>query len=58
MLVFPDIETLLTHLDKKKYPLPESGFHFEKARELFNEPEVTSKADVDVSPHENIHSVA
>ena len=46
---YKNIETLLSHLDKKKYPLPESGFHYEKARELFVTPEVTSKEDVDTA---------
>jgi flap endonuclease-1 len=46
---YKNIETLLAHLDKKKYPIPESGFHYEKARALFTEPEVTKKEEIDAA---------
>lgn len=44
---YKNIETLLAHLDKTKYPIPEGGFQYEQARALFKNPEVTSKEDIE-----------
>ena len=44
---YKNIETLLAHLDKKKYPIPEGSFQYEQARALFKNPEVTSKEEID-----------
>lgn len=44
---YKNIETLLAHLDKTKYPIPEGSFQYEQARALFKQPEVTSKEDID-----------
>jgi flap endonuclease-1 len=40
-----NIETILKHLDKNKYPIPEN-WPFEQARELFKNPEVTNPDEI------------
>eukprot|EP00745_Piridium_sociabile_P037108 TRINITY_DN67189_c0_g1_i1.p2 TRINITY_DN67189_c0_g1~~TRINITY_DN67189_c0_g1_i1.p2 ORF type:complete len:141 (-),score=47.38 TRINITY_DN67189_c0_g1_i1:48-440(-) len=41
-----NIETILDHLDTKKYPVPEDWM-YKEARKLFQEPEVADPEDVD-----------
>lgn len=41
------IEEILHNIDQKKYIVPED-WNYEKARELFKEPEVTDPANIDV----------
>lgn len=47
MKKYGNIETILKHLDKTKYPVPES-FNYEQVRQLFLKPQVTDPTSFDV----------